>query len=223
MTISHACATFCIHVPMLEVSAPNQSSRKLRWVRATAMRVAASLIRLRKEIQFYAIFPAHEESSIRPAAASWRPLPAPDSAPRWCPACCGRACRTPARQKVTLAMVNEALKLSGIEVSEDEKTGLVEARESQPGRLRRPAQAAHPARRVAAVPLQPGDAGHDGEQDEAAVPPERGAGGEASRESRRRGVLAGAPSRRAGSHAAGHLARADRDVSRAAASLQRRC
>ena len=57
MTISHACATFCIHVPMLEVSAPNQSSRKLRWVRATAMRVAASLIRLRKEIRFYAIFP----------------------------------------------------------------------------------------------------------------------------------------------------------------------
>ncbi len=41
MTISQACATFCIHVPMLEVSAPNQSSRKLRWVRATAMRYAA--------------------------------------------------------------------------------------------------------------------------------------------------------------------------------------
>ena len=78
-------------------------------------------------------------------------------------------------QKVTLAMVNEALKLSGIEVSEEEKTSLVETRESQPGRLRGDSQAAHSARCVAAVPLQPGHARHDGEQDEAAVPPERGA------------------------------------------------
>ena len=44
--------------------------------------------------------------------------------------------------------------------------------------------------------------------------------GEASGESRGRRVLAAAPSRRAGSHAAGDVARADRDVSRAAASLQ---
>jgi hypothetical protein len=41
VTISHACATFCIQVPMLEVSAPNQSNRKLRWVKATVMRWAA--------------------------------------------------------------------------------------------------------------------------------------------------------------------------------------
>ena len=31
-----------------------------------------------------------------------------------------------AAPKVTLAMINEALKLSGVEVSEDEKTGLVD-------------------------------------------------------------------------------------------------
>ena len=30
VTISQACATFCIQVPMLEVSAPNQRSRKSR-------------------------------------------------------------------------------------------------------------------------------------------------------------------------------------------------
>ena len=48
----------------------------------------------------------------------------------------GRACRTPARQKVTLAMVNEALKLSGIEVTEDEKTGIVEGANRNLDRLR---------------------------------------------------------------------------------------
>ena len=92
--------------------------------------------------------------------------------------------------------------------------------QSQPGRLRGPSQAAHPAGCVAAVPLQPAGAGDAGQQDAAADSPERGAEREASVESRRRRVLAAAQPRRAGSHQAGHLARVDRDVSGAAASLQ---
>ena len=40
---------------MLDVSAPIQRRRKFRWVRAIAIRDPASLIRLRKEIRFYAI------------------------------------------------------------------------------------------------------------------------------------------------------------------------
>src|SRR5688500_1639804 len=38
---SQLCATFCIHVPMLEVKAPIHSTRKSRYVSATAMRVIA--------------------------------------------------------------------------------------------------------------------------------------------------------------------------------------
>ncbi len=52
--------------------------------------------------------------------------------------------------------------------------------ESQPVRLRRPQEAAYSARRLPAVSFQPGHAGHDREQGEAAVPVERGAVGEAS-------------------------------------------
>ena len=64
--------------------------------------------------------------------------------------------------------------------------------------------------------------GHRGQQDQAAIPPERGAGRQAASQPRGRRLLAGAPSRRAAPHAAGHVARADRDVSDAAAPLQRR-
>ena len=39
--ISHACATFCIHVPILDVRAPIQRRRKLRWPSAAAIRPAA--------------------------------------------------------------------------------------------------------------------------------------------------------------------------------------
>ena len=59
-------------------------------------------------------------------------------------------------QKVTLAMVNDALKLSGIEVTEDEKTGLVEGANRNLTGYERSAQAPHSARRLAAVPFQPG-------------------------------------------------------------------
>jgi hypothetical protein len=38
VTISQACATFCIHVPMLEMRAPVQRRRKSRKVRAAATR-----------------------------------------------------------------------------------------------------------------------------------------------------------------------------------------
>ena len=98
-------------------------------------------------------------------------------------------------QKVTLAMVNEALKLSGIEVGEDEKTGLVEAANRNLAgyedlrKLHIPPDVSPPFH------FSPVVARHDREQDEAAVPPERGAGGEASGEPRGRRVLAGAPSR----------------------------
>src|SRR5688572_33360481 len=53
---------------MLEVRAPSQSSRKLRWVRATVMREAATLMRVSKEIRFYAIIQPHEEHRFDPAA-----------------------------------------------------------------------------------------------------------------------------------------------------------
>ena len=73
-------------------------------------------------------------------------------------------------------------------------------------------------RRFTSAPIVPGMTVN---RTQAAVRAERRAGGEASGEPRGRGVLAGAASRRAGAHEAGHLGRADRDVSRAPASLQR--
>ena len=42
VTMSHACATFCIHVPMLEPSAPIHRRRKSLWVRAEARRRMAA-------------------------------------------------------------------------------------------------------------------------------------------------------------------------------------
>ena len=122
---------------------------------------------------------------------------------------------------ITLAMVTDALKLSGLELHRGRAEGDGRRREPEPDALRGDAHDPHPQRRLAAVSLQRARAGHRGQQDEAAVPPERRAGGEASRQSRGRRVLAGAPSRGAGAHEAGHVGRADRDVSRAAAPLQR--
>src|SRR5690349_24374123 len=37
-TTSQFCATICIHVPMLEVHAPNHCTRKSRYVKAASMR-----------------------------------------------------------------------------------------------------------------------------------------------------------------------------------------
>src|SRR6185503_13953928 len=37
-TISQFCATICIHVPMLEVQAPNHCTRKSRYVNAASIR-----------------------------------------------------------------------------------------------------------------------------------------------------------------------------------------
>lgn len=51
VTISHACATFCIHVPTLDVRAPIQRRRKLRWVRAIPIRPGADRITSRKQIK----------------------------------------------------------------------------------------------------------------------------------------------------------------------------
>ena len=41
VTISHACATFCIQVPIVDVNAPNQRMRKSRYISAAAMRCRA--------------------------------------------------------------------------------------------------------------------------------------------------------------------------------------
>ena len=38
MRTSQFCATICIHVPMLEVQAPNHCTRKSRYVNAASMR-----------------------------------------------------------------------------------------------------------------------------------------------------------------------------------------
>ena len=122
---------------------------------------------------------------------------------------------------ITLAMITEAMKLSGIELTEAELKGDGRRGQPEPEALRRGPRDSHPERRLAAVSLQPDRAGAHGEQEGAAVRVERAAGGEASGAPRGRGVLADPEPRRARAHATGHLARADRDVSRAPASLQR--
>src|SRR5215203_1173086 len=111
---------------MLEVRAPNHSNRKLRWVRATAIRVAASLIGFGKEIQFYAILQRMKNLD--------------HTRRRFMATCAGAGLGTTlvpgvlwARMqdagtpKLTLAMVNEALRISGVEVPDDEKAALVES------------------------------------------------------------------------------------------------
>ena len=83
-------------------------------------------------------------------------------------------------QTITLAMITEALKLSGIELTEDERKAMVDAANRNLTRYDGAAHDPHPQRRLAAVPFQPGRAGHDGQQEGAAVRVERGAGGEAA-------------------------------------------
>ena len=84
-------------------------------------------------------------------------------------------------QTVTLAMVTDALQLSGIELSEEDRKAMVEARQPEPDPVQGTARGPHPERRLAAVPLQPRRAGHDGGQDAAAVPDQQAAGAEAAR------------------------------------------
>src|SRR4029450_4618728 len=126
VTINHACPPFCIHVPMLEVSAPNQSSRKLRGVRATAMRVAAALIRVRKEIRFYAIFPRMKNIDLtrRRFMATFA---ATGLGTTLVPGVLWAKMQDAGARKVTLEMVTEALKTSGIELNEDRKKNIGEA------------------------------------------------------------------------------------------------
>ena len=57
-------------------------------------------------------------------------------------------------QRITLAMVTDALKLSGIDASEADRQAMVQTREPEPDALRGSAQDPHPERRLAAVPLQ---------------------------------------------------------------------
>ncbi len=126
-------------------------------------------------------------------------------------------------QTITLAMITDAMKLSGIELTEDERKAMVDSANQNLKRYEE-LRAIHIPNDVSPPfhfsPIVPGMT-----VNKKALPfvLSARAGGEAAGEPRRRRVLAGPPSRRAGAHAAGDLARADRDVSRAAASLQRRC
>jgi len=111
---------------MLEVNAPNHNSRKLRWVRATAIRDAAALIRLPKEIQFYAILPGMKnlDHTRRRFLATFAGAGLGSTL---LPGVLWARVQDSGAQKLTLAMVNEALKISGVDVAEDEKAALVEA------------------------------------------------------------------------------------------------
>ncbi len=126
-------------------------------------------------------------------------------------------------QKITLAMVNEALKLSGIDVGEDEKTGLVEAANRNLAgyedlrKLHIPPDVSPPFH---FSPVMPGMTVNKTRQ------PFRLSAAPSVKRPANLEDVAFWPLRhlaRADSHAPGDVARADRDVSRAAASLQRRC
>ena len=131
-------------------------------------------------------------------AGSWRTLPASASARTLAPGIrlgphAGRG-----RKKITLAMVADAMKLSGLEFTEDEHEGDGRRREPEPDALRGAARASTSPttsrRRFHFSAIVPGM-----EVNRTKLPftPERGAGGEASGESRGRRVLAGPSSRRA--------------------------
>ncbi len=111
---------------MLEVSAPSHNSRKLRWVRAIAIRDAASLIRWPKEIRFYAIFPRMKniDQTRRRFMATFAGAGLGSTL---VPGIVWARVQDAAAPRVTLAMINEALKLSGVEISDEEKTGLVDS------------------------------------------------------------------------------------------------
>ena len=89
------------------------------------MRAAASLIRLRKEIQFYAIFPGMKnmDQTRRRFMATFAGAGLGSTL---VPGIVWARVQDAAASKVTLEMINEALKLSGVEVSDEEKKGLVE-------------------------------------------------------------------------------------------------
>ena len=89
------------------------------------MRAAASLIRLPKEIQFYAIFPRMKnlDQTRRRFMATFAGAGLGSSL---VPGIVWARVQDAAEPRVTMAMINEALKLSGIEVSEEEKKSLVE-------------------------------------------------------------------------------------------------
>ncbi len=68
------------------------------------------------------------------------------------------------------------MKLSGLELTEDELKAMVDSANQNLTRYEEMRADSHSQRRVAAVSLQRARAGHRSEQDEAAVPLERGAG-----------------------------------------------
>ena len=65
-------------------------------------------------------------------------------------------------QTITLAMVTDALKLSGIELTEAERKAMVEAANQNLTRYEELRADPHPQRRLAAVSLQRARAGHRG-------------------------------------------------------------
>jgi Asp-tRNA(Asn)/Glu-tRNA(Gln) amidotransferase A subunit family amidase len=89
------------------------------------MRDAASLIRWPKEIQFYAILPRMKniDQTRRRFMATFAGAGLGSTL---VPGVVWARVQDAAEPKVTLAMINEALKLSGVEVSEEEKKTLVE-------------------------------------------------------------------------------------------------
>ena len=64
-------------------------------------------------------------------------------------------------QTVRLAMVTDALQLSGIELSEEDRQAMVEGANRNLDPVQGAARGPHPQRRLAAVPLQPRRAGDE--------------------------------------------------------------
>ena len=123
--------------------------------------------------------------------------------------------------RVTLAMVTDALKLSGIELAEADRKALVDGANTNLERLEElrafhiPNDVSPPYHFSPVVP------GMTVDRARRPVGAEQGAGAEAPGQPRRRGVLAGAPPGRARPHEAGDVGRADAHVPGAAAPLQR--
>src|SRR5262245_14158188 len=118
---------------MLEVSAPIQRRRKFRWVRATAMRFPASLIRLRKELRFYAIIRRMKNIHLRRGSGGhvdqtrrrfMATFAATSLGTTLMPGVLWARMQDAGASKVTLAMVTEALKTSGVDLPEEEKNNI---------------------------------------------------------------------------------------------------
>src|SRR3954466_8438684 len=111
---------------MLDVNAPNHNSLKLRWVRATAIRNAASFIRFGKEIRFYAILPRMKniDQARRRFMATFAGA---GLGTTLVPGVLWARMQDAGASRVTLAMVTDALKTSGIDLPEEEKTNIVDA------------------------------------------------------------------------------------------------